>query len=168
MQLFGFSYIFRNGTQTKNLYSAMWPFYFLPKPNYMFHIINPKPNMITATKDIRFWDQNTQNWKYRKRRREIVAGGAHVHFECGVGGDGQQQIMVDDLVLLIDASLCLWVSDLTKKCSLILYIQYITYCGYIVYIYNKSTYMRQKFSNSSKNPSIGCTWLPLIHTTQLS
>lgn len=51
MQLFGFSYIFRNGTQTKNLYSAMWPFYFLPKPNYMFHIINPKPNMITATKD---------------------------------------------------------------------------------------------------------------------
>lgn len=42
------------------------------------------------------------------------ATGTHVHFECEVGGDGQQQISPDHVVVLVDPSL-LSVSDGNKR-----------------------------------------------------
>lgn len=36
---------------------------------------------------------------------ETLAGGTHIHFEGGVGGDGQQQVSPNCLVLLTEASL---------------------------------------------------------------
>ena len=121
-----------------------------------------------------YWTETQWKCTESAQWKDVVAVGTHIHFECGVSWDGQQQISVYHRIVLTDASL----PHVSVYCTHIQYMSYMSGAGgrSVAEVLNKNhqvnnkrkTYFQQKFRNSCRDPSVGCTWLPLIHTAHLS